>query len=296
MIVLLKAKLLRSVPEEHLKTDKSIKKMYFKDFLNNQSKTLIMGILNLTPDSFYDGNKYIKNNNLVNRFKILEKVDIIDVGCETSKPGSLKIRALDELKRLKLIDKIPFLDNKFYSIDTYKPNIAKYALDNGFNMINDISGGEDLSLLNLAADYDVPIILMHMQNKPHNMQNKPKYSNIIDELSLFFDKRINRAVKAGINEKHIIIDPGIGFGKTIKHNDEIIRNLSKIKAFELPILIGLSRKSFLSFNQNEPLDRLASSIAFGSIAINNGADIIRTHDINQSIEVFSLIDRLLTKK
>ena len=101
--------------------------MYFKDFLNNQSKTLIMGILNLTPDSFYDGNKYIKNNNLVNRFKILEKVDLIDVGCETSKPGSLKIRALDELKRLKLIDKIPFLDNKFYSIDTYKSNIYRYG-------------------------------------------------------------------------------------------------------------------------------------------------------------------------
>jgi len=294
MIVLSKAKLLRSVPEEHLKTDKSIK-MYFKDFLNNQSKTLIMGILNLTPNSFYDGDRYSKNDTLVNRFKTLEKVDIIDIGCETSKPGSLKIKELEELKRLKVTDKIPFLDNKFYSIDTYKPNIAKYALENGFNMINDISGGQDLALLTLAADYNVSIILMHMQNKPHNMQNKPKYSNIIDELSLFFDKRINKAIKAGINEKQIIIDPGIGFGKTIKHNDEIIRNLSKIKALGLPVLIGLSRKSFLSFNHNEPSDRLTSSLAFGSIAINNGADIIRVHDISKSIEVFSLIDRLIRK-
>ena len=270
--------------------------MYFKDFLNNQSKTLIMGILNLTPDSFFDGGTYNDNNTLINRLKLLEKVEIIDIGCETSKPGSLKITELEELNRLKKIINIPFSDNKYYSIDTYKPTIAKYALEHGFNMINDISGGENSSLLSLTAEYNVPIILMHMQNRPHNMQDKPRYSKIIDELSLFFDKRINKAIKAGINEKQIIIDPGIGFGKTIKHNDEIIRNISDIKALGFPILIGLSRKSFLSFNNNNPSDRLTSSLAFGSIAINNGADILRVHDINESIEVFSLIDRLLRNR
>tara|TARA_B110000263_G_scaffold113273_1_gene98853 strand:- start:337 stop:723 length:387 start_codon:yes stop_codon:yes gene_type:complete len=128
------------------------------------------------------------------------------------------------------------------------------------------------------------------------MQDKPRYSNIIDELSLFFDKRINKAIKAGINEKQIIIDPGIGFGKTINHNDEIIRNLSDIKALGFPVLIGLSRKSFLSFNNNKASDRLTSSLAFGSIAIKNGADILRVHDINESIEVFSLTDRLVRKR
>ena len=162
-------------------------------------------------------------------------------------------------------------------------------------MINDIKGGQNLEMLQLASEFSVPIVLMHMQGNPTNMQNSPKYDNIIDELVYFFEKRINMAVKEGINKKQIIIDPGIGFGKTIDQNDKINRNLSRFKTFNIPILIGASRKSFLTYNSNKPKDRLEASLAVSSIAINNGANIIRIHDIDKSMEVFSIIDRLLKK-
>ena len=162
-------------------------------------------------------------------------------------------------------------------------------------MINDIKGGENIEMLNIAVKYNVPIILMHMKGNPLNMQDNPSYVDIIDDLKKYFEERINLCVKLGINMKNIIIDPGIGFGKTIDQNDKIIRNISKFKQFNAPILIGLSRKSFLTFNSNQPKDRLESTLAVSSIAINNGADILRVHDIRKSIEVFSIIDRLINK-
>ena len=268
--------------------------MFFQDFLNQYSRTLIMGILNITPDSFYDGNKYLNSESLKERFQKLDKLNIIDIGAESSRPGADPINEIDELNRLSKV--FDFLnDDKYYSIDTYKPSVARECLQNGFNMLNDITGGEDLEMLQIASEFEVPIILMHMQGNPTNMQDNPKYDNIIDELMLYFEKRIDKAIKEGVTKKQIIIDPGIGFGKTIAQNDTIIRNLSKLKRFDVPLLVGLSRKSFLSYDFNEPKDRLESSLAISALAINNGADIIRVHDINKSIEVFSIVDRLLKK-
>ncbi len=269
--------------------------MFFQDFLNKYSKTLVMGILNITPDSFYDGSKYQETDLLKNRFNKLNKLDIVDIGAESSRPGAQPISERDELNRLSKIFDLLENNDKYYSIDTYKPNIARECLKNGFNMINDIKGGQNLEMLQVASEFSVPIVLMHMQGDPTNMQNSPKYDNIIDELVYFFEKRINKAVKEGINKKQIIIDPGIGFGKTIDQNDTIIRNLSRFKTFNVPILIGASRKSFLTYNSNKPKDRLEASLAVSSIAINNGANIIRIHDIDKSMEVFSIIDRLLKK-
>ena len=186
-------------------------------------------------------------------------------------------------------------DDKYYSIDTYKPSVARECLKNGFNMLNDITGGKDLEMLQIASEFEAPIILMHMQGNPTNMQDNPKYDNIIDELMFYFEKRIDKAIKEGVTKKQIIIDPGIGFGKTIAQNDTIIRNLSKLKKFDVPLLVGLSRKSFLTYDFNEPKDRLESSLAISALAINNGSDIIRVHDIDKSIEVFSIVDRLLKK-
>ena len=162
-------------------------------------------------------------------------------------------------------------------------------------MINDIKGGSNRDMFDVASNYKVPIILMHMQGNPINMQEEPKYDNIVDDLKSFFEKRINTAIKHGVNPKNIIIDPGIGFGKTIAQNDQIINSISKFKDFGSPILIGLSRKSFLTYKSNEPKDRLESSLAVSAIAINNGADIIRVHDIEKTIEVFSIIDRILNR-
>ena len=268
--------------------------MFFQDFLNQYSRTLIMGILNITPDSFYDGNKYLDSHSLKERFQKLDKLNIIDIGAESSRPGSKPINEIDELNRLSKV--FDFLnDDKYYSIDTYKPSVARECLKNGFNMLNDIRGGEDLEMLQIASEFEAPIILMHMQGNPTNMQDNPKYDNIIDELMLYFEKRIDKAIKEGVTKKQIIIDPGIGFGKTVTQNDTIIRNLSKLKRFDVPLLVGLSRKSFLTYDFNEPKDRLESSLALSALAINNGADIIRVHDIDKSIEVFSIVDRLLKK-
>ena len=268
--------------------------MFFQKFLNQYSRTLIMGILNITPDSFYDGNKYLNSESLKKRFQKLNKSNIIDIGAESSRPGAIPISEADELNRLSKI--FPFLnDDKYYSVDTYKPSVARECLKNGFNMLNDITGGKNLEMLQIASEFKVPIILMHMQGNPSNMQNNPKYDNIIDELMLYFEKRIDRAIKEGIKEKQIIIDPGVGFGKTVSQNDTIIRNLSKFKRFDIPLLVGLSRKSFLTYDSNKPKDRLEASLAVSALAINNGADIIRVHDIDKSIEVFSIVDRLLKR-
>ena len=268
--------------------------MYFKDFLDKNSKTLIMGILNITPDSFYDGNKYF-DSDLSKKISELDRCDIIDIGAESSRPGAKSIDEEDEKNRISKAFKFLINTSKYYSVDTCKPNVASFCIKNGFNMINDITGGANRDMFDIASNYKVPIILMHMQGNPINMQEKPRYNSIIDELKLFFEKRINMAIKHGVNPKNIIIDPGIGFGKTVNQNNQIINNIFKFNAFGCPILIGLSRKSFLTYKSNEPKDRLESSLAVSAIAINNGANIIRTHDIKKSIEVFSVIDRILNK-
>ena len=268
----------------------------FKDFLDSYSRTLIMGILNVTPDSFYDGGNFLNKQNLKNKFDILNKSDIIDIGAESSRPGALAIDETIEIERIS--STISFLDkkNKYYSIDTYKPNVAKFAIKNGFNMVNDITGGANPEMLEIVSEAKIPIVLMHMKGSPQNMQNNPKYNNIINDLLSFFESRIDSCLKYGIDKKQIIIDPGIGFGKTVNDNDTIVRCLDKFKIFNNPILVGLSRKSFLSIDNDKPIDRLESSLAVASIAINNGADIIRVHDIEKSISVFNIIDRLINRK
>ncbi len=268
----------------------------FKDFLNSHSRTLIMGILNVTPDSFYDGGNFLNKENLKNKFDILNKSDIIDIGAESSRPGALSVDEYTEIDRISSTFSFLGKKGKYYSIDTYKPNVAKFAIKNGFNMVNDITGGANPKMLEIVSKAKVPIILMHMQGNPQNMQNNPKYNNIIDDLLSFFESRIDSCLKYGIDKKQIIIDPGIGFGKTTSDNDAIIRCLDKFKIFDNPILVGLSRKSFLSVKNDNPSDRLETSLAIASIAINNGADIIRVHDINQSISTFSIVDRLINKK
>jgi dihydropteroate synthase len=201
----------------------------------------IMGILNSTPDSFFVESRLVDNN-----FIDLQKykhADIIDVGFESSRPGANPLSENDEMIRLdNFLTHGPNFKQTL-SIESYKPKVAQIALENGFNMINDIKGGSSREMFDVASNYKVPIILMHMQGNPINMQEEPKYDNIVDDLKSFFEKRINTAIKHGVNPKNIIIDPGIGFGKTIAQNDQIINSISKFKDFGSPILIGLSRKS-----------------------------------------------------
>ena len=215
-----------------------------------KEKTIkIMGILNSTPDSFFIDSRLIDNN-----FIDLQKykhADIIDVGFESSRPGANPLSEIDELIRLdEFLDHGPIFKQTL-SIDSYKPAVAKRALENGFNMINDIQGGGvDGEMFEIAAIFKCPIVVMHMLGSPATMQINPYYDNIMDELKHFFERKIEFAKSFGIEESNIIIDPGIGFGKRIIHNDIIINQLDELKQFGVPLLIGISRKSFISFDND----------------------------------------------
>ena len=258
------------------------------------NKTSIMGILNITPDSFYDGNEeFLNNNKLKEKIKDFKNADIIDIGCESSRPGSISIGVKEELNRLRLVEKISFNNKKTISIDSYKPEVIEYCLNNGFNMINDISGGgTNFKNIDLAKKYSASIVLMHMKGNPYDMQIEPKYNNVIDDLNEFFYERIKYSESINYSKNNIILDPGIGFGKTIQHNDQILLNLNEFKHFNCKILIGISRKSFLSIDFDEPSDRLEQSIGVGALSAFFGADIIRVHDVNKTYKMLKIINRL----
>ena len=254
-----------------------------------------MGILNLTPDSFFNQYIYPNNNKIKKIYKTLQKADIIDIGAESPSPGSNPISYKDEIKRLSIVEEITEAD-VCLSIDSYKPKVIKYCLDKGFSIINDISGGgKNFENIDLACEYNVPIIIMHMQGNPSNMQNDPKYDNIIDDLRSFFDIRINYALKIGLDIDKIILDPGIGFGKTIHDNDNIILNLDVFKKNGNLLMIGISRKSFLSFNNDLPTDRLSQSLGILALAVYKGADIVRVHDTCETLKMINILDRIIRK-
>jgi len=255
----------------------------------------IMGIFNSTPDSFFKESRLVDNNPIdLQKYK---HADIIDVGFESSRPGANPLSEYDELIRLD-----NFLSNstnfkQILSIDSYKPQVAKIALENGFNMINDIKGGgKDGEMLEIAAIFKCPIVLMHMLGNPLTMQIKPYYDNIIDDLKYYFESKIELAKSIGIEENNIIIDPGIGFGKRIIDNDTIINNLGELKQFGVPILIGISRKSFISIEDDCVEDRLAATLGATALAVNNGADIIRVHDVVENYRMLSVVSRIIQRE
>tara|TARA_B100001996_G_C18540909_1_gene546895 strand:+ start:61 stop:837 length:777 start_codon:yes stop_codon:yes gene_type:complete len=250
-----------------------------------------MGILNITPDSFYDGNKTNSLNFTKNRYNLIEKAHIIDIGAESSRPGSEPVSSKDEIERLKILSDFN-LENKFLSIDSYKHDVIKYCLNSHFNMINDISGGGDnFENINLAKEYDVPICIMHMLGNPKIMQKNPKYDSLIDNLIDFFSIRIEYCEKIGFDLDKLIIDPGIGFGKTVDDNFKIISNIYKLKKLGCKILIGLSRKSFLEIHNDQPSERLGQSITMQCISVLNGANIIRTHDVLETIKSIEILKK-----
>jgi len=254
----------------------------------------IMGILNITPDSFYDGEKKLTEQTLLSKILEIKKSDIIDIGCESSRPGANPITVDEEIKRFDKI--IPFLDhfdNIKLSIDTYKYEVAKYAVNHGISMINDITAGtHNIKIFNLVSNHDLEIVLMHMQGNPRNMQLKPQYESIIDEMLVFFSERITLALKAGINEERIIIDPGIGFGKSLNDNIEIIKNIEIFKKLGFKVLLGYSRKTFLQHDSNTPKERFSASIGLSAYAAMKGVDIIRVHDVDDTRSMLNTINKL----
>lgn len=269
-------------------------------------KTIIMGILNVTPDSFSDGGKFFSINDAVKQAIKMEKegADIIDIGGESTRPGAASISIDEEINRVvpvieELFDKISIP----LSIDTYKSNVAEKALDLGVSMVNDITALQgDKKLVNIVARYDVPICLMHMKGKPRNMQKNPVYDDVVKEIYNFFKERVEYAMFHKVRRENIIIDPGLGFGKRtgngVEDNCEIINRLFELKGLGFPIMIGASRKTFIGnlCGKNEPLpvtDRLEGSLAAACIAIVNGADIVRVHDVKETRRCVDLVDSII---
>lgn len=267
--------------------------------LNLNKRPYIMGILNVTPDSFSDGGHYLNIDSAVECAKRMaeEGADIIDIGGESSRPGAEPVPLEVELERVipvirELSDKIDIL----ISIDTYKATVAKEALKAGASIINDISGLRfDPMMAKVAAEADCPVIIMHMKGTPRDMQKRPVYKDVVKEITAFFKERISFAVKNGIKKNKIIIDPGIGFGKTVGHNLEIIKRLKEFRKLGVPILIGHSRKSFIGRILNADVDkRLEGTAAAVAIGIANGANIVRVHDVKAMADVAKIADAIIT--
>ena len=255
-----------------------------------------MGVINVTPDSFSDGGKFFTLQSAYDQSLKLIKdgADIIDIGGESSRPGSKPITLEQELERtIPLITRIHSnFPETIISIDTTKSKVAEKAILSGANIINDISGlSYDEDMGKVASKYDVPLVIMHMQGKPETMQDAPFYNDLIEDIKSFFQDRIRYAAQFGIRKDRIILDPGIGFGKSFNDNFKLINQLEKFDHFELPILIGPSRKSFIGIALNEkPEFRLEGTLAAAAAGILRGARIVRVHDVRQIKKVVKIID------
>lgn len=266
-----------------------------------------MGILNVTPDSFSDGGLYFDRNAAVEHALKMqdEGADIIDIGGESTRPGAKKVSAEEEIRRVVPVIKVLAEKLKIpVSIDTHKADVAKAALEAGASIINDISGLRfDPKMPAITARYKVPVVIMHIKGTPENMQKNPVYKALIPEIMDYLREGIEIARNAGIADDKIIIDPGIGFGKTVEHNLEIINRLSEFSSFEKPVLLGPSRKSFIgkilgmnhhgSYQGDLPVtERLEGTASAVAIGIFNGANIIRTHDVKAIARVARVADAI----
>lgn len=265
------------------------------------SRTYIMGILNLTPDSFSGDGIHEDVGRAVEQAEkmIDEGADIIDVGGESTRPGAAAVSIEEEIKRvIPIIERLSKVVRAPISIDTRKSEVAHQALDKGASMINDITGLEsDAGMAKLAARYDANVIIMHIKGEPQTMQEKPVYSDLMIEITEKLVDLIKNAEANGVKQENIIIDPGIGFGKTFEHNLEILQNLSYFKALGRPILVGPSRKSFIgNILGVEPSKRIFGTAAAAAIAIKNGADIVRVHDVREMRQVAMVVDSIVRSK
>jgi dihydropteroate synthase len=256
------------------------------------SKPQIMGILNVTKDSFSDGGLYLNPENAKQQAqKMIEAgASIIDIGGESTRPGAVPVTIDDELNRvIPIIEYVSQL-NVPISIDTNKPEVMQAAVAAGASMVNDVWALQKAGALEMAAKLDVPICLMHMQGSPQTMQDKPKYDDVVDDIIQFFKERISSCEAAGITEEQLILDPGFGFGKTLEHNLAMLKRLSEFNVLKRPILAGLSRKSMIGAIINKPADqRVSASVALAILAWQSGASFIRVHDVAETKDALDMV-------
>ncbi len=264
---------------------------------NFGEKSFVMGILNITEDSFSDGGKYINADKAIERaIKMVEDgADILDIGAESTRPGAIPVSEEEELERIvPIVEKLSKLVKVPISIDTYKSEVAKYSLRAGADIINDITGlkGES-TMAEVVSDNDAYVIIMHMQGTPQTMQSNPEYQDVVSDICLDLKESFSIAEIAGIKKEKVIIDPGIGFGKSTNHNLEIIKRVGEFKIFGAPILIGASRKSMIGNVLNLPVnERVEGSLAVAASSVMNGASIIRVHDVKETKRTLIMIDSI----
>ena len=270
----------------------------FNDWLSSDNKqSLIMGILNVTPDSFSDGGKYFEKNTAIEHaLKMIENgADIIDIGGESTRPFSEPVSLDEELSRvIPVIEGIRKKSDVCISIDTTKSVVASNALNVGASIINDISAMEvDPLIADVAIQFNCPLIIMHMKGTPKNMQDNPKYESLVSDIKDYLVSRIDFALSKGVEQKKIIIDPGIGFGKTVENNFEIINNLNHFVELNFPVLLGASRKSFIGVSLNLPeKDRLEGSLAANVIGLQQGVKIFRVHDVSETNKALLIANKI----
>ncbi|MDN3485307.1 dihydropteroate synthase [Pseudoalteromonas sp. APC 3224] len=257
------------------------------------SETIIMGIVNVTPDSFSDGGQFFNiTAALKHAMQLLDDgATILDIGGESTRPGAPDVTLEDELQRvIPIIKAIREQSDCVISIDTSKSEVMRQAIEAGADIVNDVRALQEPGALEVVAQYpDVVVCLMHMQGQPRSMQNDPHYNDLASEINDFFNQRIAACETAGIRQSQLILDPGFGFGKTLKHNYQILSQFNDFAQFGLPLLAGLSRKSMIGNLLNRDTEnRLAGSLAGALIAAQNGAHIIRVHDVKETADVLGV--------
>ncbi len=262
---------------------------------------LVVGILNVTPDSFYDGGKYLDREAAVAHAVAMAEsgADLLDIGAESSRPGSLPITEAEELRRLiPVVQAVCDAVSIPVSVDTTKASVARRALEAGATIVNDISGLRfDRDMAAVVAESGAGLVLMHMQGTPRTMQHNPVYADVVQDVKAFFAERIEVAVKSGIATKQIILDPGIGFGKLLDHNLTLLARLRELSAFRRPLMVGVSRKSFIGQVLDRPVDgRLFGTAAAVAVAVAHGADLVRVHDVAEMKDVVRMVKAIVDRR
>ena len=261
-------------------------------------KTLIMGIVNVTPDSFSDGGLFFNTNRAIDHaLKLVDEgADILDIGGESTRPGAASVSVKEELNRvIPVIDKLSKQSEAIISVDTHKPVVAEEAINAGASIINDIGANNNNSKMwNVISSTKAGYICMHMQGSPESMQKNPFYEDVISDVCNFFQERLNSFEEHGISAEQIAFDPGIGFGKSLKHNIELMSQLNKFNMFQRPVLIGASRKSFIEKLLGTPVEkRLPASLTCATWAIMQGSQIIRAHEVAETVQAVRMAEALI---
>lgn len=263
-----------------------------------QPQAAIMGIVNVTPDSFSDGGQFLNSDSAFRHaLQLVEQgADILDIGGESTRPGAEIVSLQQELDRvIPVIEKLAQETDTPISIDTYKPQVMDEAVRAGASLVNDVNALRAEGALEMVAKLKVPVCLMHMQGQPKTMQQSPKYRSVVDEVIEFLADRIDQCLSVGIDAKHIIVDPGIGFGKSLEHNLSLLKGIEKIESnLDCPILIGVSRKSMIDQLLDRSLEkRLSASIGLAVQAVLNGAKIVRVHDVQETYDAIRSIEAVM---